>query len=144
MNFHVRDDFKAGAPVSQVPASWYNAVAAFINNLVGGRGIELDKKQNGTSVIALKDEYREVSRLVGTAADHTDSPTVLDNTGDDWTWSAGGANGLKLDCYCTIAPQTSGSNYSVLQRCRMTFSKDGLLVKAELLDERVRLKAKNG
>lgn len=32
-------NFKSGAPASQVPASWYNEVAKWINNLIGGMGI---------------------------------------------------------------------------------------------------------
>lgn len=153
--FHIKDDFSAGAPISQVPAGWFNSVAKFLNGLIGGFGIETKKSDSGNSTIALKKDVLQqeidnitknlrISKDAGTPADKTDSPTVLDNSGADWEWTAGGANGLKMDCYCTIAPQTSGSLYTVLQRCRMTFSKDGLLVKAELLDERVRIQAKNG
>lgn len=40
MSFHVRDNFTAG-PVSQVPASWFNSVAVFLNNLCGGLGIRV-------------------------------------------------------------------------------------------------------
>lgn len=41
---YIKDDFKPGAPVSQVPASWFNQVAGFLNNLVGGYGIKFNKK----------------------------------------------------------------------------------------------------
>lgn len=75
--------------------------------------------------------------------DFTDSPLVLDANGSTLTWTAGGANGLKLDCYCKIAPQTVMSSYSVLQRCRLTFSTNGVLTHAELLPERVRIRAEN-
>lgn len=49
---HIKDDFKAGGPITQVPASWFNAVARFINNLVGGDGIRVTKN-NDYSVIEL-------------------------------------------------------------------------------------------
>lgn len=42
--FHIKDDFKAGQPVSAVPASWFNKVAGFLNNLVGTRGVALTKE----------------------------------------------------------------------------------------------------
>jgi len=40
MSFHARDNFKAG-PISQVPVSWFNGVANFLNNLCGGLGIRV-------------------------------------------------------------------------------------------------------
>lgn len=147
MSFHVRDDFKAGAPVSQVPASWFNKVASFLNNLVGGYGVTLVKAENGPSVIEVDQtaipSAQSVSREVGTPVDGKDYPNVLDTSGGTWVWSAGGANGLELDCYCQIAPQTSGSAYTVYQRARLSFSKDGLLVHGELLSDRIRIQAKN-
>ena len=53
MSFHIKDDFNAGGPVSQVPASWFNAVASFINQLVGGFGITIDKSESGKSEVAI-------------------------------------------------------------------------------------------
>lgn len=49
MSFHVGDNFKAG-PVSQVPASWFNSVGAFLNNLVGGLGIRVMRDANPPQV----------------------------------------------------------------------------------------------
>ena len=46
----VKDDFKAGSPVSQVPASWFNSVASFLNNLVGGLGIRILRDANPPQV----------------------------------------------------------------------------------------------
>ncbi len=156
MSFHIKDDFKAGAPISQVPAGWFNAVAHFLNGLVGGFGISTTKSESGNSVISLDRTAMHgeidnaiavsgmrVSRDPGTPSDCTDAPTVLDANGGTLVWTAGGNNGIELDCYCKIAPQASGSNYTVFQRCRLTFSKDGLLVKSELLADRVRIQAKN-
>lgn len=50
-NFHLKDDFRPGGPASQVPASWFNKVANFLNNLIPGRGIKLTKSERGASVI---------------------------------------------------------------------------------------------
>ena len=147
--FHVKDDFSAGAPISQVPAGWFNAVAKFLNGLVGGFGIETKKSDSGNSTIALKKEVLQqeidnitknlrISKDAGTPADKTDSPTVEDQTGSSWTWTAKGNDGLELDAYYKIGD--SGS-YHFFQRARLTFSKDGLMVKAEGLPDRIRVRA---
>ena len=154
MSFHIKDDFKAGAPISQVPASWFNAVGKFLNGLVGGFGAKVNKNESGRSTVSIDKQVLQteidnitntlkLSKESGTPDDCTDSPNVLDANGSTLTWTAGGANGFKLDCYCKIAPQTVTSSYSVYQRCRLTFSKDGLLAKGELLADRVRIQAKN-
>ena len=143
MSFHVQDNFKPGAPISQVPASWFNKVAAFLNGLVPGRGINFNKQATGAIAIELKDDFKPISKAVGTPVDGKDDPVVLDTNGSTWEWSAGGANGLELDCYCKLAPQVSGSSYSVYQRVRLKFSRDGLLVHGELLSDRIRIQAKN-
>lgn len=146
MSFHVRDDFRERGPVSQVPASWFNKVAQFLNNLVGGYGITLTKNDKGASVIEVDQSAipAPTSRATGTPLDATDAPAVYDQAGATASWSAGSANGLLLDCYCKIAPQSSGSNYSVFQRCRLTISCDGLVVNAQMLADRIRIQAKNG
>ena len=152
--FHIKDDFKAGGPCSQVPASWFNAVGHFLNGLVGGFGIKTRKSDSGRSTVSLDKEVLQqeidnvldsmrISKDPETPLDGTDNPDVLDTTGGTWSWVADGSSGLELDCYCKIAPQTSSSNYTVLQRCRLTFSKDGLLVAGELLSDRIRIQAKN-
>ena len=74
--------------------------------------------------------------------DIADTPPVLDHNGTNLLWTADKGQRLSLDCYCKIAPQVSGSNYSVLQRCRMTFAANGLLEKAELLPERTQVQAR--
>ena len=120
--FHVKDDFRAGAPVTQVGVGWFNKVGSFLNNLVGGRGVRIVKNENGPSYVELEGAGAVPSSDAGEPEDRTDSPAAYDETGDAWSWAAGGANGLTLDCYCKIAPQTTGSNYTVFQRCRLAFS----------------------
>lgn len=51
--FHVKDDFKPGAPVSAVPATWFNKVGAFLNNFVAGDGLRMFKNESGATVISL-------------------------------------------------------------------------------------------
>ena len=50
---HLKDNFKSNAPISQVPASWFNQVASFLNNLIGGYGIKMTKNATGASVISV-------------------------------------------------------------------------------------------
>lgn len=134
----LRDDFRAGAPVSQVPASWFNAVAKFVNGLVPGRGIRITRGAE-SSVIELADEADDIpSSSAGTPADHADANADDDTAAETWNWAAGGANGLRLDVYCEVA-ESDGWHY--LQRCRLTFSRDGLLRKAEKLAGRRKIRA---
>lgn len=155
MSFHVKDDFSPGRPVSQVPASWFNAIGRFVNTLVGGFGIGAAKSDSGKTVIGLKRDVLQqeienatqnlrISKDAGTPEDATDEPIgVIDQNGAEVSWTAGGAGGLKLECYCLLAPQVAGSSYSTFQRCVLTFSKDGLLVSGHLLPDRIRIQAKN-
>lgn len=144
MSFHIKDDFKAGAPISQVPASWFNSVGKFLNGLVGGFGIETKKSDSGRSTIALKKQTLQeeidnavedlrISKEDGTPDDRTDGNADDDLDGDTWTWTAGGENGLEMDVYCKTAEE-QGWHY--LSRARLTISKDGLIIKAEGLEGR--------
>ena len=145
------DKFNPGQPISAVPASWFNAVAHFLNNLIGTMGIKVSRDaeppQIGLNVEEAKKLLGVPGNNAGTPADHTEpsaadgGPNVYDQNGDDWNWSVGGSNGLKLDCYCKIKP--GGNTQSVFQRCQMTFSKDGILIRAELLPGRVVLVSRN-
>lgn len=48
---HLQDNFKDGGPVSQVPASWFNRVARFINNLVPSDTVRFEKHDDGNATI---------------------------------------------------------------------------------------------
>jgi len=128
--FHVKDDFRAGAPVTQVGVGWFNKVGSLLNNLVGGRGVRVVKNENGPSYVELEGAGAVPSSDAGEPMDGTDAGADDDEAGDTWSWAAGGADGLKLDAYCE-AEESDGWHY--LRRCRLTFSKDGLLVAAEKL-----------
>lgn len=150
MSFHVKDDFKAGAPISQVPASWFNSVAKFLNGLVGGFGVKTDKNESGRSTVSIDKQVlqQEIDNITNTLKvskemgesplDKTDTGTDDDNDGETWTWKSGGANGLKMDAYFCIVDE-EGWHY--FQRVRLDISKDGLIVKAEALDGRREIKA---
>jgi len=150
MSFHVKDDFKAGAPISQVPASWFNSVAKFLNGLVGGFGVKTDKNESGRSTVSLDKQVlqQEIDNITNTLKvskemgesplDKTDTEADDDTDGDTWTWKSGGANGLKMDAYFCIVEE-EGWHY--FQRVRLDISKDGLIVKAEALDGRREIEA---
>lgn len=150
MSFHVKDDFKAGAPISQVPASWFNAVGKFINGLVGGFGAKVKKNENGRSTVSIDKQVlqQEIDNITNTLKlskemgesplDKTDTGTDDDTDGETWTWKSGGANGLKMDAYFCIVEE-EGWHY--FQRVRLDISKDGLIVKAEALDGRREIEA---
>ena len=150
MSFHVKDDFKAGAPISQVPASWFNSVAKFLNGLVGGFGVKIDKNESGRSTASIDKQVlqQEIDNITNTLKvskemgesplDKTDTEADDDTDGETWTWKSGGANGLKMDAYFCIVEE-EGWHY--FQRVRLDISKDGLIVKAEALDGRREIEA---
>lgn len=163
MSFHVKDDFKAGAPISQVPASWFNSVAKFLNGLVGGFGVKTDKHESGRSTVSLDKQVLQqeidnvldglkVSKKMGdNPKDHTDvnAPDVGTSNYDatapsEWIWRSGGSDGLKLDVYCRIRKPSASSTYRYFGRCTLEFSKDGLLVKATGLANEVLVTSTSG
>ena len=136
--------------VFQIPLAWFRAVNAFCFGSYGGNLIRITRGKDGAASFDVDEnelaQYIPViSREIGTPTDATAAmPTgVIDMSGAELSWTAGGTNGLKLECYCLLAPQVAGSSYSTFQRCVLTFSKDGLLVQGHLLPERIRLQAKN-
>lgn len=93
--FHVKDDFKANAPITQVGAGWFNKVGSFINNLVGGRGVRIVKNESGPSYIELED----AAMASGEGSNPTDVgsyPTDEVEQEAETLWQAGGANGAKV------------------------------------------------
>lgn len=138
--FHVKSNFRVGAPISQVPASWFNKVANFLNNLVPGYGLKLTKSTDGPSVIQLDPSVvpQAVTRQLGKPEEKTDTAEDDYTDGDTWEWNAGGDNGLIMDAYCKVENE-DGWHY--LSRCRMTISKDGLITKVEGLAGRREIQA---
>ena len=82
--FHIKDDFKAGQPISAVPASWFNRVAGLLNNLIGTKGVTLTK-EGEPPLVAIDetwlDEYlKDYATLVEAGASapesYADPPTA--------------------------------------------------------------------
>lgn len=48
---HLKDNFTDKGPVSQVPASWFNRVAKFINNLVPSDTVHFEKHDDGNATV---------------------------------------------------------------------------------------------
>ena len=91
--FHVKDDFKANAPITQVGAGWFNKVGSFLNNLVGGRGVRIVKNESGPSYIELEESSTgEGDNPTDVGSYPTDEVTQEAKT----LWQAGGANGAKV------------------------------------------------
>ena len=154
MAFHIKDDFKTG-PVSQVPVSWYNAVARLLNGLIGGFGIATDKNMSGASMISIKRDVlkSEIENVVenkmspeglvqklsekGTPVDESiDATEALDTSGPSFRWEPGRGNGLIIDLFYNY--ETAGS-YKTVSRCRVTISNSGLITSVQGLPERYRV-----
>jgi hypothetical protein len=138
--FHIKSNFNARGPVSQVPASWFNKVANFLNNFVAGYGLTLNKSADGPSVISLDPKIvpQAVTHQIGTPEDKTDKNADDSTDGKTWVWNVGGKNGIKMDAYCEVKNE-EGWHY--LSRCRLTISKDGLITKIEGLPGRREIQA---
>ena len=133
MSFHVKDDFRPGAPISQVPASWFNKVAQFLNNLVGGFGITLMKSENGANVIEVdQTAIRQAQNTaVGTPSAVGSFPTDDDVTQQASTlWTAGGENGASLFVLFK-GEYDSGDGVHDLYAAKLTITADGRIVKID-------------
>ena len=133
MSFHVKDDFRPGAPISQVPASWFNKVAQFLNNLVGGFGITLMKSENGANVIEVdQTAIRQAQNTaVGTPSAVGSFPTDDDVTQQASTlWTAGGENGASLFVLFK-GEYDSGAGMHDLYAAKLTITADGRIVKID-------------
>ena len=135
--FHITDNFQPGAPITQVPASWFNKVASFLNNLIGD-GVKVDKSDTSPSVIRI-DENAVAKKLseAGTPADHSDANADDDQDGGTWTWTPGD-DGRVVTPYCEVE-EDGGFHY--FGRVQLTFSKSGLLVSAQKLAGRKEITA---
>lgn len=103
MAFHVKDDFKAGAPITQVPASWFNRVGSFLNNLVGGYCVKVEKNERGASTISVDTSKLpaasnkcEAPKTTDTLSSGYDSTPKSDPVGGSFTGGAAGGVGVKI------------------------------------------------
>lgn len=124
--FHVKDDFKAGAPVTQVGAGWFNKVGSFINNLVGGRGVCIVKNERGPSYIELKDADPDAG----------DNPTAVGSYPTDEVtqeaetlWRAGGENGAEVMVAYKCVFDADGQHKTYA--AKLVLSADGRVLRIE-------------
>ena len=86
MALHIKDNFQAGGPITQVPASWFNSVAGFINGLIAGPGIKkFEKTDNGATVIEREDGEKttpDPTKGVSAHPDYYDYPDKQANPSD--------------------------------------------------------------
>lgn len=121
--FHVKDDFRAGAPVTQVGAGWFNKVGSFINNLVGGRGVRIVKNESGPSYIELDASEGDNPTAVGSYP--TDEVTQEAET----LWRAGGKNGAKVMVAYKCVFDTDGQHKTYA--AKLVLSADGRVLRIE-------------
>ena len=126
--FHVKDDFKANAPITQVGAGWFNKVGSFINNLVGGRGVRIVKNESGPSYIELED--------AAMASGEGDNPTDVGSYPTDEVtqnaktlWQAGGENGAKVMFAHKCVFDTDGQHKTYA--AKLVISADGRVLRIE-------------
>ena len=74
----LKDNFRPNAPISQVPASWFNAVASFLNNLIGGYGVKINKNGAFPIISINPDVLSEQSKYKPTT-EHTELETPSEN-----------------------------------------------------------------
>lgn len=87
MSFRVEERFTPG-PVSKVPVSWFNSVGKFLNNLVGGLGIRVNRDSDPPQIMLDVEKAKLALAIPSLAAN-----TVVqdDGTGDDAEDIAAGA-----------------------------------------------------
>ncbi len=135
MSFHVKDDFKAGEPISAVGAGWFNKVGAFLNNLVGMTGLKIDKpdKPSPSAPVVISADANETA--VGTPQ------AVGSFPGDNGVtqtaarlWTAGGANGAQL--YLLYKGEyNSNAGIHDLYAAKLTISPDGRITRIDAVED---------
>lgn len=105
-------------------------------------GLAVNQNWLKDTVNDLLTQIHTPSSETGTPTEHTDDGTADDDTdGTKWEWNADTSdegNGLKLDCYYGVEEL---NDYHYLSRCTLTFSKTGLLIKAEGVTGRKEIQA---
>ena len=139
----------------KLPVSDYNKIAEFLNNICGGLGINVKRpeKPSATNPPMIEVDRKDLEKMVYTVLDpepeestnHEDDGTAPVQNGDDespWTWPDENSEGrLVFDAYCLTTKPSQNSSYHDLRRVRLTFSKGGLLVKAEMQPDGIRIRA---
>lgn len=126
MSFHVKDDFRAGDPITAVGAEWFNSVAAFLNNLVGVDNVTVTKPATPSPSAPVTIEASQ-SGAVGTPTVVGESATNEVTQADDTLWRSGGADGATLLMFYKSSTE-SGVDKHKLYAAKLTISSDGRIV----------------
>lgn len=128
---YFRDNFKANGPMVQVPVSWFNRVAAFLNNIIPGPGIKFEKHDDGSPTIVeaiantdIGEEPIESGSLVCADASEIDQ-------GEGTLWEAGGENGCKLQVFFNSDPDGEQGLSHTFYAARLVIGKMGNIVRIE-------------
>ena len=109
----------------QLPLRWFREIDRRSWLITDGVTLEVDRNNPEGTVLKINES--------GLGIPSNDQEADDDTDGDTWVWESGGKNGLMFDCYCRAEED---GNWHYLSRARLTFSKDGLLVRAEGLEGR--------
>lgn len=114
----------------QLPLRWFRDIDRRSWLITDGATLEVDRNNpEGTELKINKSGLGIPDKDTGTPVDHSDTNADDDQDGSTWTWAVGD-NGLVITPYCEIE-EDGGFHY--FGRVQLTFSKDGLLVRAEKL-----------
>ena len=127
MSFHVKDDFAAGEPISSVGASWFNSVAAFLNNLCGVGSVVVEKPTTPSSSAPVTIEIQE-PKAAGTATTAGSFPSNEVTQAENVLWRAGGTNGATLYVVFKGESNTSLGTHKLFA-AQLTISPDGRIVR---------------
>ena len=124
--FHVRDDFQSGAPVSQVPASWFNAVASFLNGLIGGFGIKMESIGQAVAISADLEVLRKevLKAFAPTEVESLPSGGDPTPTVDAASFTAGAKDGKGAEIYIATRSEEYGELGAIIYR-KFTVTPDG-------------------
>lgn len=129
--FRLKDNFRPNAPISQVPASWFNAVASFLNNLIGGYGVKINK--NGPFPVisldpeVLKKEEQPLGEYKQIDSGFSLSQTSLAGRKDD-SFHAGSSDGKGVKCYLCFRGAVDGLGKAALYWREVTITRDGRIL----------------
>ena len=137
MSFHVKDDFKAGMPISGVGVDWFNKVGGFLNALAGGLGMKLFKpsKPSASNPITISIEPKRLKEILIEPVTEPDQ-TVSLNSGMELnqtnlavrkgdTFKAGTYDGKGLKCYLCFRGAVDGTGNAALYWREVTITNDG-------------------
>lgn len=134
--FHIDDNFREGRPITQVPVSWFNSVARFLNNLVGGPNVAVEKPDVPSAGAPVMVKLADVNKANSTSSSYTtvvggveDGLTSTSAYVDVWGRQADYAKGLKIDVPTRLFRATTNGITGLYAAVRtLTFDGSGYLL----------------